>query len=76
MSDRCDVPGVENLRYVIPTGVYDGMLVFVTLKGRLVPGKVLAAMGATARVACFNPYIDTWFRLDELRVPEQDLKPR
>lgn len=69
----------ENIRYVAPTSAYDGMPVFAPLKaeGRigLVPCKVLTAMGDTARVVCEDPKIDTWYRLTELRVPEQEPKP-
>lgn len=69
----------ENLRYVAPRSAFDGMPVFAPLrsKGRigLVPCKVVTAMGDTVRVVCDDPKIDTWCKLDELRVPEQDPKP-
>jgi len=69
------------IKMVRPTSAYDGMPVFVPLKSSgglrvgMVPGKVVAAMGYSARVVCEDPPTDTWFHLDELRVPVQDLKP-
>lgn len=69
----------ENLRMVAPKSVFEGQPVFIQTKapGRigLVPATVITAMGHTARVQCDDPELDTWFNVDELRVPEQDLKP-
>jgi hypothetical protein len=70
----------ENIRYVAPKSVFDGQPVFVQLKSQkdrigLTPGVIVATMGDTVRVRCEDPPVDTWFSVDELRVPEQDLKP-
>jgi hypothetical protein len=54
-----------------PAYVIDGQSVIFPYGEKWVVGRVVTAMGNTARVCSERLKVDTWFRVDDLRVPDE-----
>jgi hypothetical protein len=67
------------LQYAPPKYVVDGMPVFAPIKAPnrigLVPCRVESTLGDYVGVLCEDPPCEGWFKLEELRVIFQKVKP-